>query len=403
LLAAAAALFLRGRSTAKGIATPKPMIRLAQLTLATILFVWLIGKLRAGGEPSMALWQIDRVMYLPSVFLLCQAAFRGPRDYLAVGKVILAAATLRALQAIYVRAIVPAEIDPQTGESSLAYATTHHDSMLFGLGAVVLVALVLQRVGKGATRLTLVLMPVLVGGMIANDRRMVWVQIILVFAALYLMTETNATKRKLQRALKFLGPVGAIYVVAGWSSKAALFKPVQIIRSAVDSDSDASTAWRDVENFDLIYTIRQFPIFGTGWGHGFWEVWPLPPIDYSLERYIPHNSILGLWCYGGFLGYTGLTLLWVGGVYFGVRAYHHCTKPLEKAAALASFASVLIYYVQCFGDMGLGSWTGVFTVGPAMAVACKLAVSSGAWPIAARASKATGSRASGVGFRSRTS
>jgi hypothetical protein len=29
--------------------------------------------------------------------------------------------------------------------------------------------------------------------------------------------------------------------------------------------------------------------------------------------------------------------------------------------------------------MGLGSWTGIYLVGPAMAIACKLAVNNGAW------------------------
>jgi hypothetical protein len=37
--------------------------------------------------------------------------------------------------------------------------------------------------------------------------------------------------------------------------------------------------------------------------------------------------------------------------------------------------------------MGLGSWTGVFTVGPALAVAGKLAVSVGAWPEGVKARK----------------
>jgi hypothetical protein len=286
---------------------------------------------------------------------------------------------LRALQATYVRLVVPATLDPITGESTLAYATTHHDSMLFGTGAVLLVSLVLQRAGKKATRLTLLLGPILVAGMLANGRRMVWVQIILVFIALYLITEPNSFKRKLQRVMLFSAPVVLAYIAAGWSSKGGIFKPVQVIRSAVDSDADGSTAWRDLENFNLIFTIRQFPVLGTGYGRGFWEVWPMPEVAYELERFIPHNSILGLWCYGGYVGYTGLTLLWVGGVYFGIRAYHYCKDPLEKAAALVSFGTILIYYVQCFGDMGLGSWTGVFLIGPSLAIACKLAVKNGGW------------------------
>jgi hypothetical protein len=381
LLAAGVAWYTKVRGRTQGLATPRPLIKLAHVCYYTIIFTWLVGKFRGGGDGSIALWQIDRVMYLPAVFLLCQAAFTAPKDYVSIAKVALVAACWRALQCMYVRATVVADVNPISGESDLAYTTTHHDSMLFGVAAVMLFAMLVQRVGRKATRLTLLLMPILLGGMLANNRRMVWVQITLVFIALYLITEPNAFKRKLQRGAMVLIPVVLGYVAAGWNAKgSAVFKPVQIMRSAVDSSTDASTAWRDIENFNLIYTIKTRPLVGTGYGHGFWEVWTLPEVPYPLERFIPHNSILGLWCYGGYVGFAGITLLWVAGVYFGVRAYHHSKEALDKAAALTAFGMILIYYVQCFGDLGLGTYTGVFLIAPALTIAGKLAVKSGAWP-----------------------
>jgi O-antigen ligase len=229
-------------------------------------------------------------------------------------------------------------------------------------------------------------MPILIAGMVANQRRMVWVQIILVFVTIYFATPPNAMKRKVQKAMYFLVPLAAIYVAVGWNVQGSggIFGPVQTIRSSVDSEVDASTLWRDVENFDLIFTIRQNPIFGTGYGHGFIEIIPLPPVDYLLERFIPHNSILGLWAYCGYVGYTAMTLLWVAGVYFAMRSYHHATQPTERAAAMACVGAVLIYYLQCYGDMGLGSWTGVYMMGAAIAAAGKLAVATGAWPSSAK-------------------
>ncbi len=41
---------------------------------------------------------------------------------------------------------------------------------------------------------------------------------------------------------------------------------------------------------------------------------------------------------------------------------------------------IVIYEVHCYGDMGLGTWTSVFTVAPALAVVAQLAVATGAWP-----------------------
>jgi len=59
---------------------------------------------------------------------------------------------------------------------------------------------------------------------------------------------------------------------------------------------DASTRWRDWENYDLVVTFKQNPLFGSGFGHPYVEAIKLPDItkSYELEPYIPHNSVLGL-------------------------------------------------------------------------------------------------------------
>jgi hypothetical protein len=231
--------------------------------------------------------------------------------------------------------------------------------------------------------------------MLANARRIVWVEIILVFFTLYLISEANAFKKKLNKLMLASAPLVLVYIAAGWSSESGVFKPVKVIRSAVDSSADMSTAWRDLENFNLIFTLRNFPVTGVGYGNGFWEMWPMPAVDYSLERYVPHNSILGIHAYGGYIGYLGITALWVAGIFFAIRAYHRCQEKTQKAAALASFGAILVYYLQCFGDMGLGSWTGVYLVAPALAVVSKLTVAAGAWEDApARRTARPGFRAS---------
>lgn len=370
------------RNTRASLPTPKPLLSLAYLALAGALYSVMSGLMR-GGDSSIVLTQVDRVFYLPVVFLLFQTAFRGMNDYVALGKVVIVAAALRACQATYVTSTVQFAPDPLTGiRASLPYGTTHHDSMLFAWATVLLIALVLHRVSRG-WRTLLLFLPIVVMGMIANQRRMVWVQIILVFLILYFVMPPNPIERKIRKALLLASPLGLVYVAAGWNSASGLFKPVRTIRSAVDSDVDSSTLWRDIENFNLVATWRLNPVLGTGYGHGFTEFVPLPPVDYPLERFIPHNSILSQWAFTGYFGYTALTLLWIGGVYFAIRAYTFAAKPTEKAAALVALAAVPIYYLQCYGDMGLGSWTGVFMVSSAIAVSGQLAVAVGAWPASA--------------------
>jgi hypothetical protein len=380
------------------VATPRPMIKLIFVSFAGTAFVFLSGLLR-GGNTSIMLWQMDRVLYLPLVFWLFHIGLRGPADHVAIGKVVLAAATTRAIAATYIIHTVYTPPDENGIIQILPYATTHHDSVLFASAFVILLALAFTRPGKRYMRAIYFIMPILILGMISNHRRMVWVQVALVPFALYAVTPTNAIKRKAQRIVMMIAPVVGAYCAAGWNSGSRLFKPVQVIRSVVDSKSDGSTLWRDIENFDLITTIKLNPVFGVGYGNPYLEVVPLPAVDYPLEKYLPHNSILGLISAGGYLGYAAMTLLWVVGAFFAMRAYYATTNPIDRAAAIVSFGVVLVYLIQCWGDLGLGAPSGVFLIAPALAVAGKLAVATGAWSDGKGDAADTANAAAAVGRR----
>lgn len=364
--------------TAGAFKTPRPLVLLAFLSLAGTACVSLIGMAR-GGNFSMSLWQINKVTYLPVIFLLFASALRGPQDFPALAKVLLAAGVIRAALAFYIVKTVTPQSVPGGPPAELPYATSHHDSILFAMAVVLLVTLALERANRRALHLALGLIPILVLGIVSNNRRMAWVQIAIVFLTVHLATPTTPWKRKVNRVFVAMTPLIAVYLIAGWNSSSPFFAGAHTVRSVVDPTTDISAQCREIENYDLITTIRAFPVIGSGYGIPYIQAIGLPPLGYDLEPYVPHNSILGLWAYCGYFGYVALTLLWGIGVYFGLRAYHASRRPLDRAAALMSFGTVIVYMVQCWGDMGLGSWTGVFTVAPALAVAGKLAAATGAW------------------------
>lgn len=359
--------------------TPKPLIKLAWLSLGATGFTWLSGLVR-GGDFAMSLWQVNVVIYLPIVFLLLQTSFRGPKDHWNLAKVVLAAATYRALLATYVVYTTVLPMDPNTGSTKPAYGTAHADSVLFAAALLLLAGMLLERVDRRAKWLAAVLIPIIMIGMQANGRRLAWVQIGIALLMVYLVSRENRLKRAIRRTLTYLTPVGLLYLLIGWDrTYGAIWKPVRLIRSVVDAKTDASSMWREYENVNIIATFRSNPLFGTGYGHPYQEIVILPPVDYSLERWIPHNSLLGLWGYSGLVGFLGVTLLWTSGVYFAMRAYYKGTEPSHRAAALVSYGVVPIYLMQSWGDLGLGTWTGVFVMGAALTVAGKVAVASGQW------------------------
>jgi hypothetical protein len=354
------------------LALPQPIKNWAWVSLATSGLMALYG-LSRGGDFGYTLWQLDRVVYLPILVFLFAYAISGPGDIVRIGKVFLVASVYRALLAAYVRHTVEAPLDVD-GESTLAHATSHHDSMLFAAGALVLLLPIVERVRKGAWKPALLLMPILIEGMIANDRRMVYVQVGLVFVTLYFITPPNPMKKKIRRLAIGMAPFFAAYLAAGWNTSGkGPWKLAGTVRSVVEPGTDQSSLWREIENYDLLTTFRQAPFLGSGYGHPFWEVIPLPAVPFPLENYCPHNSILGIWAFGGVVGFTGLTMLWTVGVYYAMRAYLSAGHALERCAAIFAMGSVLIYMVQCFGDMGLGSWTGVFLMSSSIVMAGKLA------------------------------
>jgi hypothetical protein len=361
------------------IATPLPMLRLAIVALASAGFVWVSGIVR-GGDVGASLWQLNAVLGVPVVFLLLQYGLRGPKDHESLARVVLTAATYKCLLALYVINFVKFPMNPETGDTHPAYATAHADSMLFAAAFVIILAMLQERASPKALRYAAVFIPILVAGTIANGRRAAWVEVALVFLVVYFVSRDSPFKKKLRRMLLWSTPVIAGYIFAGWNSMYGMtYKPVRMMRSVVDAKSDASSLWREYENVNIIATFRSHPLIGTGFGHPYQEIIVLPAVDYSLEKFLPHNSLLGLWAYCGYVGYAGITLLWMTGVYFAMRAYFFGTTAQNRAAATVSFGFVLIYMMQAWGDLGLSAWSGMYICSLGLAIAGKLAVATGQW------------------------
>jgi O-antigen ligase len=359
-----------------------PIGLFAGASLAGAAWMWIYGMARGDADVASSLWQLQRVVYLPLLVFLFQLAFRSVRDAAALGKVIVAAACVKAALAIYIRATVP----PPAGEPILQYATSHADSMLFSVAFCAVLALLIHRHGGKRGLLVAAVLPLLLGGMVANGRRLAWVELLSGVATLVVLTPWSPAKRAALRAAIAGSPLVLAYAVVGWGSDASIFQPVHVLRSVVDSKADPSTMWRDLENYDLFYTLRHNPLLGTGYGHGYNEIVWLPDVSnaYALYRFLPHNSILGLWAYGGIVGFTALWTMLVVGIFLAVRAYRYARTVDDRTVALTAVAIIVVYLAYCYGDLGLGTWTSVFTVAPALAVTSRLALTTGAWPSSSR-------------------
>jgi O-antigen ligase len=358
--------------------TPSPLSSFAGLSVAAVLWMSLFGLIQ-GGSFRFLLWQCERWVYLPVVYALMRQGLRGPKDSRLVGQVVLGVGLFKALEAIALRLKFPST-------ELMSHATSHHDSVLFATCVGILMAFVLEMPTKRTLRFFAGLVPIYLWAMVANNRRLVWAELVMVAVFFWLVTPWRPLKRKLARMAIYSALPLLLYGGLGWNSDSGFFAPVQKARSMVDSNRDASTLWRDLEDFDLIFTFTESPILGSGFGHPFVEKIKLPDVTahYELEPYIPHNSVLGLWAFGGLIGFSLLWALFPVGIFFTVRAYRSARTPAERVTALGAAAVQICYLVQGYGDLGFGTWGPVFTVAASYALVGKLCIANGAWRAPAR-------------------
>jgi O-antigen ligase len=358
-----------------------PLRFFAGVTVAAAFILELWGAVHGGMDFSNSLWQVQHVAYLPILFLLFDLAFRGPRDFPAIAKVVVAAALVRAAVAWGIRHFVR----PNSYEA-MPHATTHTDSMLFALALCLCIVLLVEFHDRKRIKMSVFVVPVLVLGMIANNRRLVWVEVALALLVLIALVPRRGRFVRAVMRVALVGiPLFFVYLTAGWDSQSGrLFSAARMVRSVIDSKTDASSEWRDWENFNLVFTLKQNPLLGSGYGHPFLEAIPLPKVNYDQEYFLPHNSVLGLWAYGGVVGFTLLWTLIVVAALFAVRSYKLATLREDRVAAMLALMMMVIFLAHCYGDLGLGTWHANLLTGLALVVAGKLALTTGAWPALAQ-------------------
>jgi O-antigen ligase len=208
---------------------------------------------------------------------------------------------------------------------------------------------------------------------VMNNRRLAFVGVGAGVITTFAVLHSSPFKRTVIRSLILFAPLFALYVKVGGNSGSAIFAPAALIHSVM-SGEDRSSITRDIENYNLIITLRENKIIGPGFGSEYIEAVKADDISggFSLYKFIAHNSVLWLWSLGGLVGFTLLWMVYPIQAYFSARGYRLGRTHVERAAGLATLAGTTTTLAQNWGDMGFSSYTTLTMFAMCYAVGAKL-------------------------------
>ncbi len=355
----------------------KPVMRALSVGLAAIAALWVWGVVR-GGDVKQTIWQLHHFVLLFVAAYAMIAICKRPKHLLELGRTILYAGIVRAgvLLLFYVMVV------RATMTARPATMTTHSDTVLFVACIVMTLSYALERRTMKVSLAAAFCTALFTVCLQLNNRRLAWVSLIGAVLVLYAMLPNQRLKKRIKSSLLVVGPVLLLYISVGWGKTSGIFKPVGALSTMMGAHEDASSETRNIENFNLLQTLKSGPLLGTGWGHEYIEVSRAYDISeyFKQYRFIPHNSVLGLLAFTGLVGFVATWMVIPVSAFFNARAYRFAGTPGERTAAATSVAVVVIYANQLYGDMGMGSLTASVIMAAAIAVGARLSVSSGAWP-----------------------
>lgn len=322
-----------------------------------------------GGDVRQMTWQLHGFLMGFMTALMLTATCTTVEHYVSLGKVFVFATIYRAGILLVFWFSVGRDLVPQ-----LVTQTTHADTTLFVSGLLILGINALERRTLRAFLVAVVAAVPIALAIRYNNRRLAWLSLLMGMAVVYVMLPKGKLRRRINYALAIAAPLLVAYVVAGWGRSEGIFKPVHALSTMVGEHEDSSSETRNIENYNLVMTLKSNPILGSGWGHEYQEV----SVAYSIKemfeqyRFIPHNSVLGVLAFTGLAGFTGIWQLFPVSSFFLAHTYRATNDPRVRIATLSAFVGLVVFVLQMWGDMGMGTIPSDVLFGASIAVAARM-------------------------------
>ncbi len=357
---------------------------------ASIALLWLWGVLR-GGSAYQTMFQLHPFVMGLFVALLVANTYRSTAQIVGLGRLVVFACLYRSAMCILFYVLVAKDL-PKSQE--LAALTDHCDSVLFVGGLFVLVINALEKRTTAAILWAVLGAAPIIAAIVLNNRRIAWLGVGVGFFLIFLLLPKGKLKRGIVYGLLATSPVLGAYVAAGWGNPVGIFKPVGSISTMFGDKQDTSSIMRDIENYNLLVTLKSNPLLGAGFGTQYVEevrAFDIASI-FVQYRYLPHNSLLGVIAFTGMLGFAGIWQMVVVATYLHAKVYRESQARVPRIAAMSCLVGILIIEVQMWGDIGFNHQMVCVMLAITVGLGARLPTLSGVWP-GSRASKPLPARA----------
>ncbi|TMF74750.1 MAG: O-antigen ligase family protein [Chloroflexi bacterium] len=312
-----------------------------------------LGLVRGGSwNQSAALAELRGPLFLCITYLLTVNLVRDEAHVKWIVRLVVALAAVKAAQGL------GNYVDMVNGPVWLEAVTAHEDVVFLDLVVIIAVAAFILGVRDRFAVFVYGLIPVIALAELVTQRRVAFIAL----GGALLVTAIVLAHLRPRQTLTLFGVAAAIFVVYTalfWDQTGLLAGPVRAIKGAIDSSSLsardlASNWWRELENANIAYTIRQLPLTGVGLGQEYLFVREPPQLtNFVYWRYMTHDAVLWVWLKTGILGFFAFWTLVVQTAVVAGRLVRQLPSVDLKLFAIVPLALIVIQVVFSTVDLGL--------------------------------------------------
>ena len=338
-----------------------------------VCVIWgTVHGLTTGGDLKIIVNEVRSFWYLFVGYLLAYNLVRSKKHLYWFFWFVILCAGIKALEGTYIYIFII------HGDLASNHEIMAHEESYFWVSILLLIILFsLHFRYRPQFYTALALVPFLLIALIANNRRADFVALLveIVVAWVLVFAVKPEGRKSLVKVLIVVALLGGAYVAAFSNGHGGISEPARAVVSVFHPDpSDAaSNLYRDIENYDLKYTVKLNPM-GLGFGKQFLEPILLPDIS-ALDLYylyIPHNTIYWVWMRLGPIGYLALWYLFGAIIVRGCIISRNLKDKYLQLIAIYIVAMIIMEIIVAFADYQLSFYRNVIYAGVLTGILMKL-------------------------------